>query len=60
MKSKLILEILKNEYHINDAQKPFSLSYSTSEKFKDDKIHFENDDYYLILDGVILNKKELL
>ena len=30
------------------------------EKFKDDKIFFENENYVIILDGVVLNKKQLL
>jgi len=60
MKSKLILEIAKNEQYLIDSRELFSIKFSTSDKFKNDKILLKNDDYYIILDGIILNKKQLL
>ena len=60
MRSKLILEIKKEKKISNENNNSFSLNYSTPNKYKKDKIHFENDDYLLILDGIILNKQQLL
>lgn len=37
----------------------FSLEYHTISKFQNDKVNFENDDYYILLDGIVLNKKQL-
>jgi len=37
-----------------------SLDYRTTNKFKQDKVFVDTDDLLFILDGVILNKKELL
>ena len=60
MRSKLILKIKKGEIFPDENNNKFSLDYSTPDKFKKDKIHFVNDNYHLLLDGVILNKKQLL
>jgi asparagine synthase (glutamine-hydrolysing) len=35
-------------------------AYNSNNKFENDKIFFENDLFFIFLDGVILNKKELL
>lgn len=34
--------------------------YTTTDKFKNDKIHFDSEELLFIIDGVILNKTELL
>lgn len=57
--STLILVINKFP-QINNVQKSFSLEYNTSTKFQNDKVNFENDNYYILIDGIILNKKHLL
>ena len=58
--SSLILNINRDQLVFNTGEKSFSLDYQTSLKFHKDKVNFENDDFYLLLDGVILNKKQLL
>ncbi len=54
--SKLLLTLRKRN---NTNNKPFELDYTTSDKFKNDKINLENDNYYVLLDGIVLNKLEL-
>jgi len=55
--SSLILDIKYNKY----AGEPgFFLEYSTSEKFINDKVNYHNDEFYILLDGIILNKVQLL
>lgn len=52
--SKFILTIEKN---INSTSNfSFHLNYSTSEKFNKDKIYYEDEQFLLIVDGVIFNK----
>jgi len=58
--SSFILDIQTNVKPGNSNQKRFSLDYNTSAKFQNDKINCENDDFYLLLDGIVLNKKQLL
>jgi len=58
--SSFILDIQTNTKPENRILKTFSLEYNTSSKFKNDKVNFENDDFYLLLDGIVLNKKQLL
>lgn len=60
MKSRLILDIKKGVPYTNEENNSFIVEYSTSEKFHNDKINFENNEYHLVLDGVVLNKKSLL
>jgi len=57
--SSLILDI-KIERLVNGKPKTFTMKYNTSSKFHNDKVNFENDNYYLLLDGIVLNKTELL
>ncbi len=54
VKSSFLLEYDKvlNQIH--------TLQYTTTDKFKNDKIYVDSDELLFILDGVILNKKELL
>lgn len=56
--SSFILDILIN--HSSDYNRSFSLEYNTTDKFQNDKVNFENDEFYLLLDGIVLNKKQLL
>ncbi len=58
--STFILDIQIDQQIGNSNQKSFSLEYSTSDKFQNDKVNFESDDFYILIDGVILNKKQLL
>ena len=58
--SSFILDIQIHQQSGNSNQKSFSLEYNTSSKFQNDKVNFENDDYYILLDGIVLNKKQLL
>ena len=53
-KSYFLLEFDKQQNQIK------TFDYSTTDKFKDDKVFVDNDDVLFIIDGVILNKKELL
>lgn len=57
--SSFILDIQTNANPGNRIYKTFSLEYNTSAKFQNDKVNFENDDFYLLLDGIVLNKKQL-
>lgn len=54
IKSYFLLEFDKQQNQIK------TFDYSTTDKFKDDKVFVDNDDVLFIIDGVILNKKELL
>lgn len=54
VKSSFLLEFDK---HLNQIH---SLDYTTTDKFKDDKIQVDSDELLFILDGVILNKRELM
>ena len=58
--SSFILDIQTNTKPGNKNGNTFSLEYKTSAKFHHDKVNFENDDFYLLLDGIVLNKKKLL
>lgn len=53
-KSYFLLEFDKQLNQIH------SLTYSTSDKFNKDKVYVDTDELLFIVDGVILNKKELL
>ncbi|GAO30611.1 hypothetical protein [Geofilum rubicundum] len=55
--SIFILDVIK--YPGRDNRQPYTLTYSTSTKFGNDKINYENIDYILVLDGIVLNKKLL-
>lgn len=55
--SSLILSIHTNKQ--DKKEKSFSVEYTTSSKFQNDKVNFEDDDYYILLDGIVLNKKVL-
>ena len=58
--SVLLLEI-KNETNSIEKSNIFNvIKYSTSEKFKNDKVNFENDRYHVLLDGVVLNKNAIM
>jgi len=47
----------RNEY----VQKPgYAIEYTTSTKFRNDKIDYQNDDYYILLEGIVLNKEQLI
>lgn len=54
LKSYFLLEFNKQLNQIH------SLNYSTTDKFKNDKVLINSDDLLFIIDGVILNKKELI
>src|SRR5690554_927457 len=58
--SSFILDIQINKACGNKNSKTFSLTYNTSAKFLNDKVNFENEDFYLLLDGIVLNKMQLL
>ncbi|WP_016778724.1 hypothetical protein [Anaerophaga thermohalophila] len=58
--SSFILDIQTNVKSGNSNGKTFSLEYTTSAKFQNDKINFEKDDFYLLLDRIVLNKRHLL
>lgn len=58
--SSFILDIQTNTKPGNKNGNTFSLEYKTSAKFHHDKVNFENDDFYLLLDGIVLNKKQLI
>lgn len=57
--SAFLLEISLQTKNSNETR-CFSLHYETSPKFYNDKINYEDDEYYLLLDGVVLNKEQLL
>jgi len=52
--SKFILNISLKNPNI------FQIDYNSNNKFFSDKIYYEDEEYFLILDGIILNKKGLL
>jgi asparagine synthase (glutamine-hydrolysing) len=55
--SSLILDIpISNQMN---SEQSFFLDYCTSSKFQNDKIHFENENFYILLDGFVLNKSKL-
>lgn len=58
--SIFILDIQFEEQNENKRNNSFSLEYVTSAKFQNDKVNFENDDFYILLDGIVLNKRHLL
>jgi len=58
--SSFILDIQIYQQSGNKNQKLFSLEYDTSAKFQNDKVNFEDNNFYLLLDGIVLNKKQLL
>jgi len=47
-------------FNIDKTVSLFYIQYKTSDKFTKDKLKFENEYYYLILDGIVLNKDQLL
>ncbi len=53
--SNFLLEINKSK-SLSD----YRVDINFNEKFRNDKCHFENEQFIVILDGVILNKKEFL
>lgn len=53
-KSYFLLEFDKQQNQLH------TFTYSTPDKFMKDKVFVENEDLLFIIDGVILNKKELL
>ncbi len=60
--SKNINAYIKKE---NDFEKIFKsgslwIGYNSNNKFEDDKLFFEDDNCFVFLDGIILNKQELL
>ena len=55
--SSLILDIPLSQ--LANSEQKFHLAYHTSAKFYNDKIQYENSDFYLLLDGFILNKRDL-
>lgn len=58
--SLFILDISLRNSQQDTLVKHFSLNYSTTSKFKNDKVNYQDDDYYILLDGFVLNKKQLL
>jgi len=58
--SSFILDIHIHQPSTNKNQESFSLEYTASTKFHNDKVNFEDDDFYFLLDGIVLNKKQLL
>ncbi len=58
--SSLVLDISLDPKDKFSDGKTFAIEYSTSTKFEKDKVNFENDTYYILVDGVILNKAQLL
>jgi asparagine synthase (glutamine-hydrolysing) len=61
--SQFILDIRLNNFKKEGAKNPslpvINLDYRTQAKFQDDKINFQDENYYLILDGIVLNKSRL-
>ncbi len=58
--SSFLLDISLDHHSEDIKDKEFLLDYSTSSKFAADKINFQNQEYHLLLDGIVLNKKQLL
>ena len=58
--SVFLLDIKKEINSIENRKSPYFIKYSTSEKFKNDKVNFENDSYRILLDGVVLNKNAIM
>jgi len=56
----LLLDISLAQRKATDKPTNYLINYNTSNKFKDDKIYSDSNDIFLLLDGVVLNKKELL
>ena len=56
----LVLDISLNKTAFSITEKHYFMDYKTSNKFKDDKVYSDSNDIFLLLDGVVLNKKELL
>ena len=56
----LILDISLKKTIFVGTEKHYFIDYKTSNKFKDDKIYSDSNDFFLLLDGVVLNKRELL
>lgn len=56
----LVLDISLNKTTFSGTEKHYFIDYKTSNKFKDDKVYSDSNDTFLLLDGVVLNKKELL
>lgn len=52
MESRFLIGLKYNQSIIH-------IDYSTVPKFLDDKVYIDNDEYLFILDGVVLNKKEI-
>jgi asparagine synthase (glutamine-hydrolysing) len=60
--SHFILDIRLNNFHKEEGENhsDIRLEYNTQAKFQADKINFQDDNYYMVLDGIVLNKKRLL
>lgn len=56
--SRLILSVYKNLGTYSQEDK-YHVEYETSSKFHKDKLNFENDFYHILIDGIVLNKKQL-
>lgn len=56
----LVLDISLIKTTFSGTEKHYFIDYKTSNKFKDDKVYSDSNDTFLLLDGVVLNKKELL
>lgn len=48
-------DLINNKFNINDIY----IEQRTIDKFKNDKVFQENDDYFILTEGVILNSNEL-
>lgn len=58
--SSFLLDISLRHLTEIDYNTNYLLQYSTSSKFENDKVNYETDDFYLLLDGIVLNKAQLL
>jgi len=58
--STFILDITLNNHNNFSGDTAFFIEYCTSAKFKDDKVNYQNNKYFILLDGIVLNKKQLL
>lgn len=58
--SSFILDISLTQQNEKANHSSFTLEYTSSGRFSDDKVNIETDDYSILLDGIVLNKKQLL
>jgi len=58
--STLLLDISLTNERATPGSKSYVMEYQTSSKFHKDKVNFENEDFHIVIDGIVLNKSQLL